>query len=251
VLAGDHKQLPPYTATDDEDVGETRSSLFEYLLDRYGKDLPVLLKRQYRMNENIAQFPNKAFYDGKLETAKRNRDWQIGDLAPLAGVHTAGGEKQSPGTKSYQNQNEAETVAEEVNLLVNTYEVSPEDIGVISGYSAQIKTIQKQIKKIDGVQASGVTVDTVDSFQGGEREVIIVSFVRSNSRNNSGFLEQTGVGERRLNVALTRARKRLLLVGDWETLGTIADHRRAGTSCASVYRELENHIRSYGTMSDI
>lgn len=251
VLAGDHKQLPPYSAIENEDNHETVISLFEYLLDRYGRDLPILLRKQYRMNDVIAQFPNKAFYDNKLETAKQSRDWQIGNLPPLSGVHTTGGEQQSAGTHSYQNQNEAEIVAKEVESLINEFNISPEDIGVISGYSVQIKTIKKSLKKLSGVSASDVTVDTVDSFQGGEREVIIVSFVRSNSGNNSGFLEEVGVGERRLNVALTRARKRLVLIGDWDTLGKIANHRKAETSCAPVYAELEDYIRSLGTMSSV
>jgi superfamily I DNA and/or RNA helicase len=251
VLAGDHKQLPPYSATDNEDDRETVISLFEYLLDRYGRNLPILLRKQYRMNDVIAQFPNKAFYDGKLETAEQNRDWQIGRLSPLAGVHTTGGEQQSAGTHSYQNQNEAEIVAEEVEYLINESNLSPENIGIISGYNAQIGMIKKRLKKLNDVPTNDITVDTVDSFQGGEREVIIVSFVRSNSRNNSGFLEELGVGERRLNVAITRARKRLVLIGDWDTLGTIADHRGAETSCAPVYAKLEDYIRSLETMSSV
>jgi len=251
VLAGDHKQLPPYSAIKNEDNREITISLFEYLLDRYGRDLPTLLRTQYRMNDVLAQFPNKAFYDDKLETAERNYNWQIGSLPPLAGVHTTGGEQQPVGTHSYKNQNEADIVAEEVGHLINECGMSPEDIGVISGYNAQISIIKDRIKQIRGFSASDVTVDTVDSFQGGEREAIIVSFVRSNSRNNSGFLEKPGVGERRLNVALTRAQKRIVLIGDWDTLGTIADHRGAEDSCAPIYAELEEHIRSLGTMSNI
>lgn len=247
VLAGDHKQLPPYCADESMQEEDMHISLFEYLLNRYGEDISVLLQRQYRMNEEIAEFPNEAFYDGNLETDSRNRDWQVADLKPLMGIDVDGSERQQTHGNSYFNRKEAEAVAKQVELLVRN-DLDAEDIGVITAYSGQIGKIGHRINQLDIENPRGVTVDTVDSFQGGEREAIIVSFVRSNPDGYSGFLEFPEEGPRRLNVALTRARKRLVLVGNWETLGKRAPHRSAEESSASLYAELAEHIRSKDRM---
>jgi superfamily I DNA and/or RNA helicase len=95
-----------------------------------------------------------------------------------------------------------------------------------------------------------VTVDTVDSFQGGEREAVVVSFVRSNPRGESGFLERPSVGPRRLNVALTRARKRLVLVGDWDTLGSTPEYRDRDDSAAHHYAALADRLRAHDRMCE-
>ncbi|MDS0300930.1 AAA domain-containing protein [Halogeometricum sp. S1BR25-6] len=247
ILAGDHKQLPPYCADETMQDEELHISLFEHLLDRYGPEISVLLRKQYRMNKEIADFPNQAFYDGELETAERNKGWQIDDLKPLMGIDIIGTEQRESYGNSFYNLEEAEAVAKQVKLLAMSG-VSPEDIGVISAYSGQKRKIQRKINQLDIDGAGRVTVDTVDSFQGGEREAIIVSFVRSNDQGNSGFLEFPDVGPRRLNVALTRARKRLVLVGNWRTLGTRAPHRSSEDSCAHYYANLAEHIYSADRM---
>ena len=241
VLAGDHKQLPPYCADESMQEEDMHISLFEYLLNRYDDEISVLLQKQYRMNEEIAAFPNQAFYGGDLETADDNRDWTIDDLKPIMGVEVQG-EERRPGN-SYYNQDEAEAVARQVQLLVQSG-VEPEDIGVISAYSGQIGKIIHQVNQLDIPNPRAVSVDTVDSFQGSEREAIIVSLVRSNADGYSGFLEFPEEGPRRLNVALTRARKRLVLVGNWDTLGTVAPHRTADESCADLYADLAEHLRA-------
>lgn len=245
VLAGDHKQLPPYCADESMKTEEMHVSLFEHLLDQYGDSVSVLLRRQYRMNEEIAEFPNQAFYDGKLETAEQNRDWQVDDLKPVALVDIEGDERTESIGNSRYNVAEAEAVAKQVKLLVASG-LAPEDIGVISAYRGQIGKIWSQLHRLDIDNVDQVTVDTVDSFQGGEREAIVVSFVRSNPEGNSGFLTFPEEGPRRLNVALTRARKRLILVGNWETLSTTAPHQSEEDGCASIYRELFNLFESKG-----
>ncbi|POG55068.1 DEAD/DEAH box helicase [Haloferax marisrubri] len=243
VLAGDHKQLPPYCADETMQDEEMHISLFEYLLERYGEKTAVLLRKQYRMNEEIAEFPNVAFYGGNLKTADINRDWRVDNLKPLMGIDIEGKEQQESYGKSYYNREEAEAVAKQVKLLVQS-DLSIDDIGVITAYSGQISQIKQQVNSLSIPNSRRLTVDTVDSFQGGEREAIIVSFVRSNPDGHAGFLEFPDVGPRRLNVALTRARKRLVLIGNWETLSTIAPHRTEDDSCAPRYAKLAAHIRS-------
>lgn len=247
VLAGDHKQLPPYCADEGMQEEDMHISLFEYLLDRYDDEISVLLRRQYRMNEEIAAFPNRAFYGGALETADRNRNWSIEDLKPLMGVDIEGDEERQDVGTSYRNLAEAEAVSKQVKLLVD-HGVDPADIGVIAAYTGQVGPVKSNIHRLEISDPGAVSVDTIDSFQGGEREAIVVSFVRSNDRGQSGFLEFPDEGPRRLNVALTRARKRLVLVGNWETLGTIAPHRSPGESCANIYANLDDHLRSQERM---
>jgi superfamily I DNA and/or RNA helicase len=111
-----------------------------------------------------------------------------------------------------------------------------------------VSEIRSTVDQLDIDDPQAVDVDTVDSFQGSEREAIVVSFVRSNDDGHSGFLEFPSEGPRRLNVALTRARRRLVLLGDWETLGTVAPHRSPEDSCAEVYAALAEHLRDSGRM---
>jgi hypothetical protein len=247
VLAGDHRQLPPFSAGGDSDVNELRPSLFETLLTQYGDDLAVMLNTQYRMHEAIAAFPSEQFYDGSLETASRNADWTIEDFAPLLGIDMAGTERTPENGTSKYNLDEADAAARQVQQLLAAG-VDPSDIGVISAYSRQVTEIQRRIGGLDEYTASGVQVDTVDSFQGSEREVIIVSLVRSNKNNQSGFLTLPEEGPRRLNVALTRARKRLVVLGDFETLGTVADGKAGCDSCAGLYEELAATIDEHGRL---
>lgn len=247
VLAGDHKQLPPYCADESMQEEDMHISLFEYLLNRYDEQPAVLLKKQYRMHDEIATFPNEVFYNGELEIAARNRDWQIDDLKSLIGIDITGEERRRERGHSFYNSAEAEAVARQVELLVRSG-VDSHDIGVITAYSGQIGEIGSRVNRLDIENPHAVSIDTVDSFQGGEREAIIVSFVRSNSNGYSGFLEFPKEGPRRLNVALTRARKRLVLIGDWETLGRVAPHRSDEDSCATLYAALADHIRSNDRM---
>lgn len=250
ILAGDHKQLPPFTASDEKLGEEQRLSLFETLMNRYGDDIAVMLQTQYRMNETIASFPNQTFYDGKLETADQNRDWKIDDLSPLMGVHIKGSEQKRGGSHSYYNPDEAEAAAKQVKLLANSG-LSPSDIGVIAAYRGQVKEIKQYLQKLDITRIHQVTVDTVDAFQGSEREAIIVSLVRSNSRGSSGFLTMPDEGPRRLNVALTRGRKRLVIIGDWDTLSKCGAHRDPDESCSQLYGNLEASIRGIEKMLEI
>lgn len=238
VLAGDHKQLPPF-ASDELEQREAEVSLFEHLLETYDDGIQTMLRRQYRMHEDIVDFPNDAFYDGRLETADENREWTIDDLDPLVAYDVAGGEEHTSG-KSYRNPAEAEIVADEVERL-REHGVRQSDIGIITPYSGQIGCVKNALADRD-VHTRGIKVNTVDSFQGSEREAIVLSLVRSNDRGSSGFLTFGDEGERRLNVSLTRAKRRLVVVGDFDTLGTVGDHRDADESCAEVYADLRDRL---------
>lgn len=241
VLAGDHKQLPPFVSDPEMRDQELHTSLFEHLLNVYGNDLAQTLHRQYRMHEDIAEFASQEFYDGELEHGEANRAENIDGLSPLLGIDDTGDEQQD--VYSYYNPTEAQYVVAQVNKALQ-HGVAPSDVGVITGYSAQREYIRRQIRtELDSEVGSGVDVETIDKFQGGQREVIIVSFVRSNASNDSGFLESPrDEGRKRLNVALTRAKKRLVVIGDWDTLSNTASSRDEVNSCADTFARLREYL---------
>lgn len=247
VLAGDHLQLPPFVS-DPEMRDENRHiSLFEHLLNVYGDDLAQTLFRQYRMHEDIASFASEEFYDGKLEHAQPNKSATIDNLEAIVAIDHDFQDEQSPGSNSRSNPEEAGIVAAQVQTALN-HDVSPENIGVIAGYSDQREVIKSNLRKEFTEEIhSNVDVETIDKFQGGQREVIIVSFIRSNPEYDSGFLESPpNVARKRLNVAITRAKKRLVLIGDWDTMSQPGEFRDESDSCSETYARLLEHIREVG-----
>lgn len=249
ILAGDHCQLPPYHASETHDTEVMEVSLFEHLLGRHGEDVTTRLRTQYRMHEAIAAFPNAEFYGGQLRCGDRNRGWTIGSLDPLAAVHVSGQEQETPG-RSYRNGPEAKAVGRQVSGLLHAG-VSPGDIGVITAYSGQIGAVRKRLLDLhDRAVVDEVEIATIDAFQGSERDAVVVSFVRSNPEGYSGFLTFPGEGPRRLNVALTRARKRCVLVGDFDTLRTRAPNRAPPESAADVYQRLYDHLNGTGVVEE-
>ena len=234
VLAGDHRQLPPFEAGAASDEDRHRS-LFEHLYAEdgvYGHRLGAMLTAQYRMHEAIARFPADRFYDGLLEDG---RDVDSIDGLPALVRADVTGSEQVDDAHSYANRAEAERVAATVDRLFDAG-VPSEEIGVITPYDAQTDAIRDELDRQVGIE-----VDTVDSFQGGEREAIVVSLVRSNDRGAVGFLGREPDGPRRLNVALTRAERFLALVGDWETL------RDDRNEAAELYRALYDYLETEGS----
>jgi DNA replication ATP-dependent helicase Dna2 len=218
VLVGDHQQLPPVVqaegALDGDDVADLTRSLFERLIDDHS-ETSVLLDRQYRMSQRIQAFASHEFYDGQLRPATGDVAGQrIDDLdgvslnalpehlrGPVAFVDPDGT------ARGNTNPEEAAAVVETVRHYIDAG-VAAEDIGVIAPYRAQVAEI--------GARApDGVTVDTVDRFQGSSKEVIAVSFVATEDLDGPIFEDY-----RRINVALTRAKKALVLVGDADALAT-------------------------------
>jgi DNA replication ATP-dependent helicase Dna2 len=208
VLVGDHQQLPPVVRADTE----LRTSLFERLVGLY-PDASVMLDRQYRMAQRIQAFSSREFYDGQLRPA--SGDVAAQRLSDLPGVDATrlppelqgGVSFVDPGGHREGNANpvEADRIAEVVAALLDAG-VAPDDVGVIAPFRAQVAEISRRVD---------VTVDTVDRFQGSAKEAIVVSFVATGELDGPIFDDH-----RRVNVALTRARKALVLVGDTAALSS-------------------------------
>ncbi len=183
----------------------------------------ILLEEQYRMNEIIMGFSSKEFYEDRLKAypSVAKRLLFPGDK-PLAFIDTAGcgfDEKQE-GT-SISNPEEASFLLKHLAALVNKLKVSyPENgypgIAVISPYKHQVEVLKELVLSAPELLSVGdaLSVNTIDSFQGQERDVVYISMTRSNTENSIGFLSDI----RRMNVAMTRARKKLVVIGDSATL---------------------------------
>ncbi len=215
VLVGDHKQLPPTVLSFRAEEKGLKRSLFERLVD-LGIE-PFLLTKQYRMHPSISKFPNKQFYSSKLidgvnassRPAPAGLLWPDWDN-PVAFIPVEGGELVSPDGTSRENPVEVSWVLKITEDLLEAGELTKKDIGIITPYAGQVRAIRNSMdEKLDDVE-----VRTVDGYQGREKEVIIFSCVRSNPEGNVGFLAEP----RRLNVALTRAKRGLIVIGDPATL---------------------------------
>jgi len=215
VLVGDHRQLPPTVISRRAENGGLRRSLFERLV-AMGIE-PMLLDTQYRMHPAISDFPNRTFYEGRLvdgiTAADRPNpagllwnDWEV----PMAFLPVNGDELLSPDGASKENPAEAGWVAKILENLLQARDLEEADIGIITPYAGQVRAIRDALPE----RNDSVEVHTVDGYQGREKEVIIFSCVRSNSDGIVGFLSDA----RRLNVALTRAKRGLIVIGDPDTL---------------------------------
>jgi len=212
VLAGDHLQLPPTVLSAAAQAGGLGVSLFERLVALHGDAVKVTLAEQHRMNEAIMRFPSEALYGGALRAHPAVAHHAL-DATPLEVVDTSGRgfEEATPqGSDSRENEGEAQLVAEEVERVL-ALGVAPADVAVIAPYDGQVQRLRALLSA--RVEA-GLEVDTVDGFQGREKEAVVVSLTRANADGEVGFLADV----RRMNVALTRARKKLVVVGDGATV---------------------------------
>ena len=210
ILAGDHKQLPPTVIS--TDAYELEETLFESLIEKYPHK-GQLLNVQYRMNDELMRFSNSQFYDNLLETDSSVfditlNDFDINDEKTMEFIDTSNmndnREAHLNDSKSFVNRTEARICLKLANDYLDKG-VKKEDIGIISPYADQVKLISEHID---------VEVKSVDGFQGREKEIIIISTVRSNDNGELGFLNDL----RRLNVAITRAKRKLIIVGNQDTL---------------------------------
>jgi superfamily I DNA and/or RNA helicase len=217
ILAGDPCQLPPTVVSDRARKAGFEVSLLERLLAMPESVSSVLLNTQYRMNEELALFPSVESYGGRLLSHEDNAEIRLSGSEwsepPFLFIDTAGAgweERQEEGNGvSRWNPAEADYLVRLTHRLLE--EGVPEsDIGLITPYAAQARLLRERLGR------AGVEIDSVDGFQGREKDVILVSLVRSNDAAEIGFLAET----RRTHVAITRARKLLVLVGDSVTLGS-------------------------------
>ena len=232
ILAGDHCQLPPTVKS----FAALKAGLGKTLMERIVENKPevvTLLKVQYRMNEEIMRFSSDWFYGNQVESAPEVKNRSILDLdIPMSWIDTSEFELPEDGSLTFKEEfvgesfgriNKAE--AELTLLALENYfkKIGKErilderiDVGIISPYRAQVQYLRRQLKKKEWVKPFRhlISVNTVDGFQGQERDVILISLVRANDEGQIGFLRDL----RRMNVAITRARMKLIILGDASTM---------------------------------
>ncbi len=226
ILAGDHCQLPPTIKSNDAAKNGLAKTLFEKGIVKH-PDLSTMLLVQYRMHQDIMKFSSHYFYRDELIAHDSVKSARLRPhQAPLEFIDTAGcgyTESQDPETLSRFNQEEAHLLIRQTEKLVE--EIGQQEwieqnitMGIITPYRAQVDHLHKLAESSPILEPLHklITINTVDAFQGQERDAIAISFVRSNDKGEVGFLSDI----RRTNVAMTRARKKLIMIGDSATLGS-------------------------------
>ena len=232
VLAGDHCQLPPTIKCYEAAKGGLEHTMMETIVDNKPGTVS-LLKVQYRMNEAIMRFSSEWFYHGELEAAPEVKNRSILDFdSPISWIDTSEMDfkEQFVGeTFGRINKNEANLLLQQLEAYINKIggeRILDEriDFGIISPYKAQVQYLRGKIKGSESLRPYRqlFTVNTVDGFQGQERDVIFISLVRANDDGQIGFLRDL----RRMNVAITRARMKLVILGDATTLGKHPFYRK-------------------------
>lgn len=224
ILAGDHCQLPPTVKS----IMALKGGLGKTLMERIVENKPetvTLLKMQYRMNEQIMKFSSEWFYHGMMESAPTVSHRGILDYdTPMMWIDTA----ECDGKEEFVGENFGRINRAEAELTLQTLQQYLEkigkqrileesiDVGIISPYRAQVQLLRKELRKREFFRPYRhlLTVNTVDGFQGQERDIILISLVRSNDGGDIGFLRDL----RRMNVAITRARMKLIILGSSETM---------------------------------
>lgn len=223
VLAGDAAQLPPTV----KHSGAIKAGLGISLLEKaIGRDRNVhLLDTQYRMHADIMAFPNARFYEGRLVAHTAVADRTLGALPPLTFIDTAGRgwdeERASPEADttgrshaSIHNPEEAQFTVDRVREILAAHPQA--SVGVIAPYRAQVTLLEDLLHSERSASEGRLSIQTVDGFQGQERDIMVIGLTRSNADGTVGFLAEY----RRMNVAMTRARMHLLVIGDSATLGS-------------------------------
>ena len=245
VLAGDHCQLPPTVKSMEALRGGLGRTLMERIVELH-PGCVTLLRVQYRMNEDIMRFPGEWFYGGRVESAPEVRHRGILDLdIPITWIDTSqmavgpAGETEADANafreefvgESFGRINKAEAeltldILEDYFGRIGRQRLIDEriDVGIISPYRAQVQYLRRLVARREGLKPlrRSISVNTVDGFQGQERDVILISLVRSNATGEIGFLRDL----RRMNVAITRARMKLIILGDVPTMTRHPFYRR-------------------------
>lgn len=253
ILAGDHCQLPPTIKS----MAALKAGLGKTLMERLVENKPeavTLLKTQYRMNEEIMRFSSNYFYHGEVKTAPQIKYRGILDYEnPMVWINTSQIEI-GPDEPSFKeqfigekfgriNKGEAELTLqklEEYLKKIGKKRILEEqiDVGIISPYRAQVQYLRKMLHKKESFKPymKLISVNTVDGFQGQERDIILISLVRANENGQIGFLSDL----RRMNVAITRARMKLIILGNAETM---TQH--------PFYQKLWNYIQKINNREEI
>lgn len=239
ILAGDHCQLPPTVKTPEA----LRAGLGHTLMQTIVKNKPdtvSLLKLQYRMNDEIMRFSSEWFYGGMLQSAPEVKYRSILDFdTPIEWINTEGldcNEEFIGENYGRINKSEAELSIEQLKGYIT--KIGRErflderiDVGMISPYKAQVQYLRRLVRNDAFFKPyrQAITINTVDGFQGQERDVILISLVRANEEGQIGFLNDL----RRMNVAITRARMKLIILGDASTLTRHAFYKKLYTYVSS------------------
>ncbi|EPG66475.1 AAA domain-containing protein [Leptospira wolffii] len=220
VIAGDPFQLPPTVLSEDPLL---KISLMERLLSAFPeKDRVFLLDTQYRMTDPIQEFPNRTFYEGQLKSGLREseRNFVVPEISSLFGSSLVFLDSSGTDTAeetfegSLGNPWEADFVFGILKRILDSG-ISPERIAILTPYRYQRYLIKNRIEELSADRKNSIEVETVDSFQGREMEIVLFSLVRSNPEGQVGFLSE----RRRWNVGMTRAKRLLVMVGDGSTVG--------------------------------
>lgn len=239
VLAGDHQQLPPTIKS----YEASRQGLSKTLMERIVENQPTavsLLKVQYRMNDAIMKFSSDWFYHGEVESDKSVQHRSVLDyenpIMWIDGSELVEEDDEIDFSEQFVGENHGRINKAEAELVLATLldyinKIGKErflserlDVGIISPYKVQTQYLRQQIKKREDFRPyrSVISVNTVDGFQGQERDIILISLVRSNDNGQIGFLSDL----RRMNVAMTRARMKLIIFGNKQTLRHHAFYRK-------------------------
>ncbi|MCS7005446.1 MAG: AAA domain-containing protein [Cytophagales bacterium] len=236
IFAGDHHQLPPTIKSINAAQQGLSVTLFEKAIQKQAES-SQMLSIQYRANSKIMEFSSRRFYQSQLRAHETVAHLQLfaeghPENSPITWIDTAGcgfEEQYTNDTKSYFNPKEAHLLHQHLQQLIQQLSSRSISIAVISPYKKQVEYFSEILTK--EIQSYSLEINTIDGFQGQEKDVIYISLVRSNTDGKIGFLEDI----RRMNVAITRARYKLIIVGDSATVG---NH--------SFYRDLLEYIQKEG-----
>ncbi len=222
VMAGDHYQLPPTIKSEEASRKGLNQTLFEKCIELHPEAV-TMLNLQYRMHNDIMQYSSQIFYKNQLKAdhSVANKTLYSQDQA-FTFIDTAGCsfDEKIEGTSS-TNPTEATFLVKQLIILVETLEknqITNQTFAIISPYKQQIKIIDEIVQAENSLKKilPFISVNTIDSFQGQERDIVLISMTRSNNEGKIGFLADT----RRMNVAMTRAKKKLIVIGDSSTIAT-------------------------------
>lgn len=223
VLAGDHCQLSPTVKSNNGMDNKLSHTLFEKLVNLYPQAVS-LLDTQYRMNEQIMNYPSSALYGGMLKADRSVAHWTIAnDSEPIVYIDTAGaGFEETENDGAICNLGEARFLKSHLKTAIASWRQSSSieqwpSVGIIAPYRKQVSILREMLEQDEELQpyAAFIKVQTIDSFQGQEKDIIYISLTRSNTEQQIGFLSDV----RRMNVAMTRAKKKLVVIGDSATIG--------------------------------